>query len=80
MSKVILYARRKGYAIVATLEYVVSRNIAKDRERHDPADCLQMQPMVETLVTTKKPSVDLERFPVQFCRDLGRLIKWIGSW
>jgi len=38
----------------------------KDGAGHVPADCWQMQPMAERLVAAEKPSVEPERFPVQF--------------
>lgn len=50
----------------ASRHLVASWNIAKDGARHVPADCWQMQPMVERLVAAEKPSVEPERSHIQF--------------
>jgi IS605 OrfB family transposase len=66
------YNRPNGHAykcrtcgFEASRHLVASWNIAKDGARHVPADCWQMQPMVERLVAAEKPSVEPERIPVQ---------------
>jgi hypothetical protein len=45
---------------------VASWNIAKEGARHVPADCWRMKPVAERLVAAEKPSVELERIPLQF--------------
>jgi len=67
------YNRPNGHAyrcracgFEASRHLVASWNIAKDGARYVPADCWQMQPMAERLVAAEKPSVEPERFPVQF--------------
>jgi IS605 OrfB family transposase len=58
--------RCKACGFEASRHLVASWNIAKDGARNVPADCWQMQPMVERLVAAKKPSVEPERIPLQF--------------
>ena len=67
------YNRPNGHAyrcqacgFEASRHLVASWNIAKDGARHVPADCWQMQPMVEELVALAKPPVEPEKLPVQF--------------
>ena len=58
--------RCKACGFEASRHLVASWNIAKDGARHVPADCWQMQRVVEELVVPAKLPVEPERFPVQF--------------
>ncbi len=67
------YNRPNGHAyrceacgFEASRHLVASWNIAKDGARHVPADCWQMQRVVEELVAPAKLPVEPEKFPVQF--------------